>query len=198
LSFAADGDESAADWRQGVRNLHAPGGETLTRYQDAIRASVEWGDWFDVPVFGDVPSHGRAIRRDSAYTIIRDGAGNVAVVRTPKGVFLPGGGVDADEPPIDAVHREVREECGLGIRIGDWQTRAIEFVHSPTERTTFEKRSIFFEARITTSHEDAIELDHALDWLPAQTALAALTPPSHRWALARWHETLPKRDAAER
>ena len=149
----------------------------------------ELGGWSDVPVFGDAPSGGAAVRRDSGYTIIRGAAASIAVVRTPKGVFLPGGGVDDEEPLTDAVHREVREECGLAIRLGDWRTRAIEFVHSPAEGKTFEKRSTFFDATVTATSTGAVEPDHELQWLTVENAAATLTPPSHRWAIAQWRAT---------
>lgn len=150
----------------------------------------ESAGWSDVPVFGVAPARGAATRRVTAYAIIRNATGSVAVVRTPKGIFLPGGGVEDDESPTNAVHREVREECALALRLGDWRTRAIEFVRSPTERKTFEKRSTFFDATVTATYPDAVELDHELEWLTVDDAAAMLTPPSHRWAIAQWRATL--------
>jgi len=150
-------------------------------------------DWARVPTFGDASCQGTPISRPSAYAVIADASGCVAVVRTPKGVFLPGGGIDPGESPREAVHREVREECGLLIRLGRWQTRAVEFVHSVAEKTTFEKRSTFFDATVTGAHAGAVETDHELEWLSVEDAVAALTPPSHQWAIAQWRVTLDDR-----
>ena len=42
----------------------------------------------------------------------------MAVVRTPDGLFLPGGGCEPRESEQGTVIREVMEECGLGVRVG--------------------------------------------------------------------------------
>jgi 8-oxo-dGTP pyrophosphatase MutT (NUDIX family) len=49
----------------------------------------------------------------------------VAVVITPGGCFLPGGGLEEGETPMAAACREAREEAGLDILI----TRRLGMVH---------------------------------------------------------------------
>jgi 8-oxo-dGTP diphosphatase len=49
--------------------------------------------------------------------VIINSKGMVAVVKSPKGYFLPGGGSLPGETPEDTVLREVREEVGRGARI---------------------------------------------------------------------------------
>src|SRR5688572_18821109 len=75
-----------------------------------VRAMTEWTD---VPVFGRPPHGPRATVRPSAYGLLVDDDGRLAVVRTPQGWFLPGGGMEAGEAPPDTVAREVLEECGF-------------------------------------------------------------------------------------
>lgn len=70
-----------------------------------------------MPVFGERVAGASYALRPSAYALIRNEFGQVAVVRTAQGVFLPGGGIEAGETPEQAVQREVLEECGLGIRL---------------------------------------------------------------------------------
>jgi 8-oxo-dGTP diphosphatase len=137
------------------------------------------------PVFGHTPLEGAAVVRPSAYGLIVDGPTRLAVVRTPQGHFLPGGGIEPGEQPHQALVREAGEECGLQVQVGAWGLRAIDFVYSETERRHFEKRSIFFEAH-STGRDSRRESDHELRWLTPAEAIAELTHPSHQWAVAKW------------
>jgi 8-oxo-dGTP diphosphatase len=120
--------------------------------------------------------------RPSAYAILRNAAGQLAVARTPKGFYLLGGGGDAGESAQETVEREAREECGLILKTGAVLGRAIEIVHAPAENTCVEKRSVFIDARIVGTVAPA-EADHELFWLEREEAISALAPESHRWAV---------------
>ncbi|MEP6620883.1 MAG: NUDIX domain-containing protein [bacterium] len=143
-------------------------------------------EWNRVPVFGVPPADGRRTIRPSAYAVIANQDDMVAVVKTPRGIFLPGGGIDRGESVEAAIIREVREECGLVVTVGVWNTRAIEHLYSAEEETQFEKRSTFHVAMICGAPVDPIEPDHELIWLPSAAALSALSPPSHSFAIAEW------------
>jgi len=144
-------------------------------------------DWDGVPVFGHPPADARATVRPSAYALLADDAGRLAVVRTPQGLFLLGGGMEPGEAPPDTVVREAREEAGLVVRVGAWNVRAVDFVYSITDRTHFEKRSTFVEVHAEGPRAGAGEPDHELRWLPPREAAERLSHPSHRWAAERWH-----------
>jgi 8-oxo-dGTP diphosphatase len=64
---------------------------------------------------------GRRRQRVAAYGIARDETGRVLLVRAASYLtvagrwFLPGGGVEHGETPLDALRREVAEETGLSI-----------------------------------------------------------------------------------
>lgn len=63
----------------------------------------------------------QARKRVSADVILRDVHGRILLVDpTYKPDWdLPGGMAEANEPPADALRRELREELGLGIQVGD-------------------------------------------------------------------------------
>jgi 8-oxo-dGTP diphosphatase len=69
-----------------------------------------------------VPSHER--QRIAAYGVVRDAEDRVLLARaapflTLKGRwFLPGGGVQHGEDPVDSLRREVEEESGLTVTVG--------------------------------------------------------------------------------
>jgi 8-oxo-dGTP diphosphatase len=142
--------------------------------------------WDDVPVFGHPPTDAHAVVRPSAYGLFEDERQRLAVVRTPQGYFLPGGGMQSDEAPGDTIVREVREECGLLVRVGSWTVRAIDFVYSPTEGAHFEKHSTFVEAFLQRTGLEPTETDHELLWLNPDVAATRLLHPSHRWAAVQW------------
>jgi 8-oxo-dGTP diphosphatase len=142
-------------------------------------------DWTNVPVFGAPPAGVVAIVRPSAYGIIADRQGRLAVVHTPLGLSLPGGGSDEAEAPEATVIRETREECGLDIRVGRWRRTAIEHVFSTAEQAQFEKRNTFCDAAVLGAGEPS-EPDHLLEWMSAGQAAARLVPTSHRWAVNEW------------
>ena len=143
-------------------------------------------DWARVPVFGTrEPGVDYAVR-PSAYALFSDATGRLAAVRTPLGVFLPGGGIDPGETPAAAVVREVEEECGLVVRVGAWTAAAVHFVWSPGDRCHYEKWSTFVDAAVVGPGAPPVEADHELVWLPPDGAAAAMAHESHGWAVRQW------------
>jgi 8-oxo-dGTP diphosphatase len=137
----------------------------------------------EIPVFGRPPVGTNATVRPSAYGIIFNDLGSVAVVRTSRGVYLPGGGIEQKETAHEAVLREAREECGVEVQLGIWSRSAIDFVFSPSEQTLFEKRSTFVDGHCSSITYGPVEPDNQLEWHTPQEAANILTPPSHRWAV---------------
>jgi 8-oxo-dGTP pyrophosphatase MutT (NUDIX family) len=63
-------------------------------------------------------------QRVAAYGLCRDPDGRVLLVRAAPYLsvagrwFLPGGGIDHGEDPVDALRREFAEETGLDVEVG--------------------------------------------------------------------------------
>jgi 8-oxo-dGTP pyrophosphatase MutT (NUDIX family) len=154
--------------------------------QEFSTSDLILADWSSVPVFGAPPAATAAIVRPSAYGIVTDAQGRIAVVHTPVGLSLPGGGSDESEVPEVTVVRETREECGLDVRVGAWRRAAVEHVFSTAERVQFEKHNIFCDAIVLGNAGEPTEADHVLEWVSAGEAAARLVPASHRWAVTEW------------
>ena len=138
----------------------------------------------DSPVFGVRIAGCRYSVRPSAYALLRDDEGRIAVVRAARGWFLPGGGIEANEDAEHAVERETREECGLVIEPRRIVGTATEIVHSPAGHSGLEKESVFVEA-VVVGRTTPTEPDHELVWTSSAEAIARLSLKSHRWAVQR-------------
>lgn len=99
---------------------------------------------------------------------------------------LPGGGIDAGEHPLPALHREVLEETGWTIaaprRIGAFR----RFVWMPDYGIRAEKLCTIYVARPVRRIGPPSEAGHTAAFMPVGTALAALGPEGDRAALAGW------------
>jgi 8-oxo-dGTP diphosphatase len=140
----------------------------------------------EVPTFGTPTEGCPYVVRPSAYALVRNAAGQLAVIQTPRGCFLPGGGLEADEAPQQTIEREAREEGGLILAAGQVLGEAIDIVYAAAEDTCFEKRCVFIASDVA-GHTVPTELDHALLWLTPDRAVAALSLESHRWAVQSLH-----------
>ena len=140
-----------------------------------------------VPQFGVQEPDREYLSRPGAYAILPSEKGLLAVVKTPNGIYLPGGGIEAQETPQIALEREVSEECGIRVRAGAYLGQADEYVHSPVYKKHFVKHSHFYLANIVGKSE-AIEDDHELLWLGIDEARDKLRDGSHRWAISRFLE----------
>lgn len=150
-----------------------------------------------VPVFGNRIEGCPYVRRPSAYALVRNTADQWAVVRTPHGCFLPGGGIDSGETPEQTVEREAMEECGFVLKTRAVVGRAIQFVYSTEEKEYFEKICEFVDAELvgaTARSED----DHELQWLSIAQALNSLSHESHRWALDQLKDQLHRQTPGSR
>ena len=112
--------------------------------------------------------------------------GRLAVVRTPLGLYLIGGGVEGRETPRQTIVREAFEEGGLIVRAGDWSLCAVQLSYSVSDRVYYEKLCTFVEATPEAVTSSGSEADHELQWIALDDAARLLTDESHRWAVAEW------------
>lgn len=122
------------------------------------------------------------ILRLGGYLVTHNARGEIAVLATPRGFFLPGGGQHPQESPAQAALREAIEECGLQVRLNGWSERADELVWGAAEQKHFRKRCVFFGAEVV-GHEGSCEDGYELLWLPANEAITRLSHQSQAWAV---------------
>ncbi len=139
----------------------------------------------EYPVFGERKPGQSYVPRPGAYGILRNDQGWIAVLETPRGCFLPGGGSEGGETPEETLVREVREECGFRVqdirRIGE----AVEYVYTEGNEAGIRKECVFFVATVVGILGPPTEPDHTVLWLPLEEADLRLVHGSQQWALAK-------------
>jgi 8-oxo-dGTP diphosphatase len=130
-------------------------------------------------MFGVADRHARYREREAAYAVILDPDRRAAVVHAQSGLFLPGGGIEADESPTAALHRESLEECGRPLEIQREIGQAIQYCHGG--EGPLRARHRFFEARFKGSATGPGEVQ--LSWVHIDEACRWFRYDSHVWAV---------------
>ena len=133
--------------------------------------------------FGEFKAGVDYIERPCAYAVIHDASGQVAVLRTRKGYFLPGGGIHLGETPEEAMVREVLEETGYESIILGSIGLAAQYTYAKKKQIHYRKIGHFFTARFTEKVGDPIEMDHELFWHSVEDAVEALKHDFQSWAV---------------
>ena len=141
------------------------------------------------PRFGDTPEPGRRYRqRGGVYAILpRNGALLLTYQEDPDPeTQLPGGGIDAGESPLRALHREVYEETGWliarPVRLGAFR----RFTFMPEYDLWAEKVCTVFVAAPVRCLGAPPEPGHTAVFMAPSVALDALNNPGDRAMLARF------------
>lgn len=98
---------------------------------------------------------------------------------------LPGGGIDRNEPPIAALHREVFEETGWRIGPPRYVGSFRRFTHMPEYDMWAEKVCAVFLARPVLRLGPPSEAGHTAVWMQPQQALDVLGNAGDRAMLYR-------------
>ncbi|MDZ7904894.1 MAG: NUDIX hydrolase [Cypionkella sp.] len=138
--------------------------------------------------YGETPTAGQRYRRRAGvYAVLFDGA-SVLLTHQAQPIpeyQLPGGGIDAGENPIPALHREVIEETGWHIaaprHIGTYR----RFTYMPEYDMHAEKVCAIYVARPVLRIGPPTEAGHVAVWASPNTALRILANEGDRAMLRR-------------
>ncbi len=142
-----------------------------------------------IPRVGHAPDANRRYKlRPGAYAILPLGRSFLLTLQLGEraDIQLPGGGIDAGESPLGALHREVLEETGWRIaaprRLGAFR----RFVYMPEYELWAEKLCHVYVARPVARIAEPVEPDHQTLILPGPQAVEALGNDGDRLLLSRY------------
>jgi 8-oxo-dGTP diphosphatase len=101
-----------------------------------------------IPKFGSKIEGINYVDRPGAYAVIENHDQRIAVIETSYGFFLPGGGIEPGETEIEALKREVLEEIGFRISVGEVIGAAVEYIKASKEGMCYQIRSKFYKVQL--------------------------------------------------
>lgn len=105
-----------------------------------------------------------------------------AVIRTPKGYFLLGGGIDEDEQDDECIKRECIEEIGYSIVINQFIGSAETYCEHP-EIGYFHPIQNYYFGELIEAIKEPIETDHVLEWVPYEKIKNNMFLKMQSWAI---------------
>lgn len=143
--------------------------------------------------YGNSPSLGQPYHlRPGAYgLLVRQGKLLLTRQATPEPDYqLPGGGIDAGETGLRALHREVLEETGWTIGNPRWLGTYRRFAFMPDYGRYAEKLCHVWIARPVLRLSPPSEPNHSAHWASPLAAMNLLADPGARAFLARFRHLI--------
>lgn len=141
-----------------------------------------------VPTFGEKIVGKPYTARYGAYVVIpRPEDNRLVLVQAPNGAyFLPGGEIEKGEDHRMAIDREMLEEVGFEVTIGEYFGEAVEYFYSRHRNTWYEHPGYFYEVTRFVKVAEPTETTNVIEWHTPAEALSLLKRGSHRWAVSQW------------
>jgi 8-oxo-dGTP diphosphatase len=138
-----------------------------------------------IPQFGTQHNGIVYVDRPGVYAVIQNSKRQIAVIRTSRGYFLPGGGMESGESETEALEREINEEIGYQtfgfMELG----QAIEYINAHDGENHYRIHSRFYKVQLGSKVGEGIEKDHELIWLEQADAHKLLQRQGQGWAVQR-------------
>ena len=119
--------------------------------------------------------------RRGAYLIpCRDG--QIGVIKTPRGYFLLGGGLDENESHLACIHRECIEEAGYVPAVEGMLCSAESYMDHPT-LGYFHPIQTYYYGKLLEKVAEPTEADHQLCWVDLEKIKGHMVLEMQNWAL---------------
>jgi 8-oxo-dGTP pyrophosphatase MutT (NUDIX family) len=133
-------------------------------------------------IFGSPEPNVQYTERRAAYVVIVTEDEEVAMVKSRRKHFLPGGGSLSGEAPEETIVREVSEELARSVRLIRKLGEAIQYFYSSADDRHYKMLAVFFAGEFTD--EPCVGMgEHELHWLPVREAEQSCFHACHAWAI---------------
>lgn len=136
-------------------------------------------------IFG-IKENENYIDRAGAY-LIPVTKGKVGVVKTAKGYFLLGGGLDDGESNEECIRRECLEEIGYTVSVGNKICSAEMYCEHPTIGY-FHPIQTYYVGELMEQVTVAVEDDHEFVWMDYDDVVDNMYLEMQSWALKQWEK----------
>lgn len=136
-------------------------------------------------IFG-IKENENYIDRAGAY-LIPVTKGKVGVVKTAKGYFLLGGGLDDGESNEECIRRECLEEIGYTVSVGNKICSAEMYCEHPTIGY-FHPIQTYYVGELMEQVNVAVEDDHEFVWMDYDEVVDNMYLEMQSWALKQWEK----------
>ena len=138
--------------------------------------------------FGTKLNHVNYIDREAVYGILLN-KDNVLVIKTPRGYFLPGGGIECGETAHECLIREMIEEAGLIIDIDSYIGKSVLYDMSPKDKTYYSMYGSYYLVS-ESGQAKQTETDHKTIYMTIDDAIKHLKLVHQVWALKKIKQSL--------
>jgi 8-oxo-dGTP diphosphatase len=137
----------------------------------------------ETPIFGEIIEGKDYINREGVYGILLNNKNQIGIISTPRGRFLPGGGIEEGENHIKCIQREFAEEAGLGIEVKEYMGSSILYGLAPRYKDYFKMTGYFYRVILNGITVKRTEDDHELIWVGLDEAERTLKLEHQVWAV---------------
>jgi 8-oxo-dGTP diphosphatase len=135
-------------------------------------------------IFGIKIDNVEYFEREAVYGIFITSEGKVAVIQTPGGYFLPGGGIEEGENHVQCLEREFCEETGYKIIVKEFIGKAALY-HTSKTMKYIRGIGFFYSVELKDKEDSKIEKDHELVWLGVDECIKGLFLEHQAWAVKK-------------
>ena len=121
--------------------------------------------------------------RPGSYGLVVEDS-RVLTVEEGSGLFLPGGGHEADESPVEALHREFLEETGFEVAQAERLAVADEFFLYRPGRG-MRKECHLYRVELGVRRREPTETECPSRWLSDEAAADELYHEAFRWLVEK-------------
>lgn len=137
-------------------------------------------------VFGEILENQDYYEREGVYGILVNTQNQVGIIKTPRGYFLPGGGIEADETHHLCLVREFEEETGRLIQVNEYIGQSIFYDLSPNSNRYLKLIGNYYYVTDVGVSDFKQECDHELVWMTRDEAIRSLKLPHQAWAIRQY------------